>query len=431
MLPAQYFVSELEQSIKMDVEITIQHAKQHLVDTITQTGAQIAKSFEDEIRNKVVEKIGLKDKTDERYGEMTDLQKHIDRVDEIISRIGYNEKASEIIDVCFVINAINSSSCDYTFKNKYNNIDWLFCLPNEDNKNIGNNKSHLGNPNSSNESWSQRCTYYPQNKCNVRHFRILNERDIVQYNRQLFAKKIMEWTKNNINKEYVVNCVAQIELVIRSGKVNRNYDYKRNTFSIGEIGYYFSIKAINVTIITNMMNIFVIKCENDKGNLQLVCEKKIETNIKMNNIFIDICKQWKQLVFVCDKQMLKDKWMSFVYSDLELKQIEDNISNSIEMINDQCKVISEKIKIYWGSSGLGSFALNFEKTFNDLQQAKQQIETLENETDIKTKEIAKLKKENEKLQEQLADIDMFKQCVAMMQYKQMQISEQLQIGNPV
>ena len=114
-------------------------------------------------------------------------------------------------------------------------------------------------------------------------------------------------------------------------------------------------------------------------------------NIKMNKIFIDVCRSFAKIIFSYTyENMVKDKYTNYVYSDLELKQIEDNIIDPINMLHYQCKVISEKIKTYWGSSGFGTHALNFEKIFNDLQQAKQQIQTLENETDIKTKEIAKL-----------------------------------------
>ena len=58
--------------------------------------------------------------------------------------------------------------------------------------------------------------------------------------------------------------------------------------------------------------------------------------------------------------------------------------------------------------------------------------TLENESDIKAKEIAKLKQENEELKKQLDDVAMFKQCVAMMQLHNSGLSaNEPQVGSPV
>lgn len=84
-MSAQQFINDQERTTKIDVEQALQHAKEQLINIITQTGTQIAKSLEYEIRDKVIDQIGLHDETDERYGEMIDLQKQIDYVDEILS----------------------------------------------------------------------------------------------------------------------------------------------------------------------------------------------------------------------------------------------------------------------------------------------------------------------------------------------------------
>lgn len=427
------YINEIEQLSKINVEKTIQHAKTQLIETIQNAGNQLVKQFEDDIRNKVIDQIGLQCDDLELYGKMVDLPKYLDMVDDILSWLIYS-------NIGYIISKELICDGDHRLINNYASL-----FENQDETNHIHPHYYSNNNNYCRTIRRDR-RYVPNSRfpslCKYRHIATSNDSKLM-FGKTQFRTMIDKVILKN-NDEYIINFITIVHLNKKT--YSRNI-YGSQQYSVD--GNYFTGK-INCIIVTNLANFYIFendldkcgKCGCEKGsdckNKQLAIKKSdcypdIVTNTKMNNIFIDICKTFKPLIFQHVNANLLTDGQFYVYSDVELKQIDDHTFNHIDIIYSQCRVISEKIKTYWGSNGLGTHSLHFEETFNDLNKAKSQIQTLENESEIKTKEIAKLKQENEELKKQLENVEIFKRCVEMMQIQQIPIknTDQMQIGNPL
>lgn len=433
------YINEIEQLSKINVENALQCAKQQLIETIIQTGDQVTRQFEESLRNKVIEQIGLPVDEDEHYGKMTNLPKYIDEVDDILSWLLYSTVGYVISKDS--IGGVGSYSSHNDEREKYKS---LF-------KDTGEN-SHFDRCGGydNNYAYCRSNNYHRRNQpgldrqpCQYKHNVTSSDSKLMFVKKQFLTeiKKILP----KGNNEYIINFITIIDL--NKNIITHNSQYYSPDKPHSVTGTYFSGK-LHCIIATNLTNFYIFECDLDKcgkcgcdkgsdcKNKQPTIKKSskypdIVTNTKMNKIFIDIFKSFKPLMFQYSGKLLTDG-QYYVYSDLELNQIDNYTTNHLDTIYNQCRVISEKIKTYWGSSGLGTHSIHFEETFDSLQKAKSQIQTLENETEIKNKEIAKLKQENEDLRKQLENVEMFKRCVEMMQKQQTPIAntDQLQIGNP-
>ena len=146
----------------------------------------------------------------------------------------------------------------------------------------------------------------------------------------------------------------------------------------------YSSGSYELILCTNLCNIYSITDRDPELNIINV-EQIIVTNIQLNPIFIDIIKS-----------------MSNEYRN-------DNTPKNI------CQVISNNIKKYWGTEQFGSYALKFEQLYTDHLEAKKEIDNAKKEINDAKKEIESLKLELEQAKKELQDVEMFRQCMNMVQ----------------
>ena len=80
-----------------------------------------------------------------------------------------------------------------------------------------------------------------------------------------------------------------------------------------------------------------------------------------------------------------------------------------------CQVISNNIKNYWGTEKFGSYALKFEQLYTNHLEAKKEINDAKKEINDAKKEIESLKLELDQAKKELQDVEMFRQCMNMVQ----------------
>ncbi len=84
---------------------------------------------------------------------------------------------------------------------------------------------------------------------------------------------------------------------------------------------------------------------------------------------------------------------------------------------------------------IGNYAVKVEQICDELRYAKRRLMSAISDLYVDVNENVSLKQENEELKKQLADVEMFKQCIAMMQQSNhvadVTPTSQTQIGEPL
>ena len=226
-------------------------------------------------------------------------------------------------------------------------------------------------------------------------------------------------------KEYIIH----IQMMNMIRYCNQTYDGNNRC---GD--YHNNLKLL---VWTNKCNLYIYSSYGPQ---------KVIYNMLLNKIFIDIIKSFMSFITITT-----DISGQSVYSK--------EISNQFEQFEKIHKVIAELVKKYWSSELFGNHAIKYERTYNELQNiicenkelrdtlaAKNyEISNLTNKKDelksdisdwqqllnVKTTEITNLKNQNEELKKQLAELEMFKRCMQMVQSQTRSTQPLTSVDSPV
>lgn len=177
--------------------------------------------------------------------------------------------------------------------------------------------------------------------------------------------KTKSWLDSNVRKLYI-SALKEIEkciLLDNDYMIHTQYymvlpicgiDHKYTSSYPPIYCSNFKIRTIQMYVYTAKGQLYTTELNVENMQVKITYKINVKANIKLNKICIDIIKSF----------------------GVKFEQSHTKIYDML---------IESTLK-YWGDKDFGNYSLKFEEIYDELQQSKQIIQTLKNETEIKTKE---------------------------------------------